>query len=72
MENEGSSGPTHTTGTRSGEDIKSRDGQEAGRDDGGTSHNDRPTGTRTARDSTSINPENVEAVDSDAPKIPPA
>jgi hypothetical protein len=72
MGEEETSGPTHTTGTRSGEDIKSRDGQEAGRSDGGTSHADRATGTRTARDSTSINPDNVEAVDSDAPKMPPA
>lgn len=72
MENEGTSGSSHTTGTRSGEDIKSRDGQEAGREDGGTSHAERPTGTKTARDSTSINPEDREATDPDAPRMPPA
>ena len=72
MGDEGTSGPTHTTGTRKGEDIKERDGQEAGRDDTGTSHANRPTGTKTARDSTGINPDDAESKDPAAPKMPPA
>jgi hypothetical protein len=70
MGNEGTSGPTHTPGTRSGEDIKGRDGQEAGREDTGTSHADRPTGTKTARDSTGVNPDSAES--NTDPKMPPA
>jgi hypothetical protein len=72
MENEGTSGPTHTPGTRSAEEIKQEDGQEPGREDAGTSHAGRATGTRTARDSTGINPEHAEANDPGAPKMPPA
>jgi hypothetical protein len=71
MGDEGTSGPTHTPGTRSGEDIKNQDGQEPGREDTGTSHADRPTGTKTARDSTAINPDSVES-DDDSPNMPPA
>jgi hypothetical protein len=71
MGDEGTSGPTHTPGTRSGEDIKGRDGQEAGRDDTGTSHADRPTGTKSARDSTTINPDDVES-SSGGNTMPPA
>ncbi len=70
MGDKGTSGPTHTTGTRQGEDIKSRDGQEAGRDDTGTSHADRPQGTKTARDSTAINPDSAES--ETGTKMPPA
>ena len=65
------SSPTHTTGTRQGEDIKDADGKEPGRDDAGTTHADRPAGGSTARDSTSINPDSVES-DSDMPNMPPA
>ena len=71
MGNQGTSGPTHTPGTRQGEDIKDQDGQEAGREDSGTSHAGRPTGTKTARDSTSINPDSMES-DEGSPKMPPA
>ena len=71
MENEGTTGPTHTGGTRKGEEIKEQDGQEPGRQDTGTSHADRGTGTKTARDSTGINPDSVESGD-DSPNIPPA
>jgi hypothetical protein len=71
MGDEGTSGPTHTPGTRSGEDIKSQDGQESGREDTGTSHADRPTGTKTARDSTTINPDDVES-SSGGNTMPPA
>lgn len=71
MGDQGSSGPTHTTGTRQGEDVKGRDGQEPGREDTGSSHAGRPAGTKTARDSTGINPQAVES-DEDSPKMPPA
>lgn len=72
MGNEGTSGPAHTPGTRQGEEIKKEDGKEPGRQDSGTTHADRPAGTKTARDSTAINPEDVEAKDPNAPKMPPA
>jgi hypothetical protein len=71
MEDQGTSGPTHTPGTREGEDIKQKDGQEAGRDDAGTTHADRPAGSNTARDSTSINPDDVETT-TGGPTMPPA
>ncbi len=71
MGNEGTSGPTHTPGTRQGEDIKKEDGKEPGRHDEGTSGAGRPAGTSTARDSTAINPESVES-DTDSPNMPPA
>ncbi len=35
MADKGTSGPTHTTGTAKGEDIKDRDGKEAGRTEEG-------------------------------------
>ena len=63
--------PTHTPGTRQGEDIKDADGKEAGRDDTGTTHADRPSGESSARDSTAINPDDVES-DRDGPSLPPA
>ena len=72
MGDEGTSGSAHTPGTRSGEEIKEQDGQEAGREDTGTDQAGRATGTKTARDSTGINPDAVEATDSDSPKMPPA
>ena len=71
MGNEGTSGPTHTPGTRQGEEIKKKDGQEPGREDTGKSHAERPTGTKTARDSTAINPDSAKS-DTDSPKMPPA
>lgn len=63
--------PTHTTGTRKGEDILDKDGKEPGRQDAGTTGADRPSGTSDARDSTAINPEDVES-GSDMPNMPPA
>ena len=71
MGDEGTSGPTHTTGTRQGEDIRDRDGEEAGRDDAGTTGAGRPAGTSTARDSTGINPDDAESK-TDGPTKPPA
>jgi hypothetical protein len=63
--------PTHTPGTRQGENIAGQDGKESGRHDTGTTHANRPSGGSTARDSTAINPDNVES-DSDMPNMPPA
>lgn len=63
--------PTHTSGTRKGEDIKDDEGKEPGRSDTGTTGADRPAGESDARDSTAINPGDVESV-TDSPKMPPA
>ena len=71
MADKGTSGPTHTTGTAKGEDIKDRDGKEAGRSEEGTTGAGRPAGSSTARDSTSINPDEVDST-TDSPKMPPA
>lgn len=71
MGDKDTSGPTHTPGTRQGEDIKEKDGKEPGRDDAGTTGADRPTGTSTARDSTAINPDDVES-SSGGTSMPPA
>ena len=55
-----------STGTR-GEDIADRDGKEAGRQDTGTQGaSERPTGTSTARDVTSVNPQ--EPIDPESPR----
>jgi hypothetical protein len=56
--------PSHTPGTAKGEERVARHGKEPGRDD-------RRTG-RTARDSTSIQPEKREPIDPRMPHIPPA
>jgi len=63
--------PTHTPGTRQGEEIKGEEGKESGRHDAGTTHADRPAGTSEARDSTAINADDVDSV-TDSPKLPPA
>ncbi len=62
---------THTPGTRQGEEIKDEEGKEPGRSDAGTTGADRPSGGSDARDSTAINPDDVESV-TDSPKMPPA
>jgi hypothetical protein len=56
--------PTHTWGTHKGEELVSKRGREPGREEGGLA--------RTARDSTSVNPEGREPIDSRMPHIPPA
>ncbi len=66
-----STAPTHTSGTRQGEEIKEEEGKESGRHDAETTHADRPSGGSTARDSTAINPDSVES-DEDSPNMPPA
>jgi hypothetical protein len=49
--------PTHTPGTRRGEDMVDQDGKEAGRyDTGKKGKTERPTGKSTPRDQTGINP----------------
>jgi hypothetical protein len=63
--------PTHTSGTRQGEEIKEDEGKEPGRHDSGTTHADRPSGGSSARDSTAINPGDVES-GSGSPNMPPA
>lgn len=57
--------------SRKGEEIKEDDGKESGRHETGSSHADRPTGTKTARDATSINPEDQES-NTEGKTMPPA
>ena len=71
MGNQGTSGPTHTKGTRQGEAIKKEDAKEPGRHDKGSTGAGRPSGGSTARDSTAINPDDLDT-DTDAPSMPPA
>jgi hypothetical protein len=52
---------SHTEGTNRGEEVVQRKGPEPGRQ----------TGTRTARDSTSINPDAREPIDPRMPHMPP-
>jgi hypothetical protein len=56
--------PSHTPGTPKGEERVRREGREAGR------HDRAPH--RTARDSTSLNPEAHAPIDSRMPQMPPA
>jgi hypothetical protein len=53
--------PTHTPGTTRGEETVFKKGPEPGRE----------TGTRTARDSTSINPKKRDPIDPRMPYMPP-
>jgi hypothetical protein len=57
--------PSHDPGTRKGEELSGED--EAGRQDTGTTDTGRPTGKSTARDSTSINPQ--DPIDDESPEI---
>lgn len=66
----GTSGPAHTPGTSKGEEILDQDGKEPGRHDKGETGQGRPAGGSTARDSTSINPQ--DPIDPDSPNMPPA
>lgn len=63
--------PTHTPGTRKGEQMPQDDGQESGRQESGTTDTGRPTGTSTARFSTGINPEDENPIDPNSPELPP-
>jgi hypothetical protein len=55
--------PSHTPGTPKGEEVVRRHGREPGREDAKLG--------RLARDSTSINPEAREPIDSRMPHLPP-
>ena len=63
--------PTHSPGTRKGEEIVGEEGKEPGRQDAGTTGADRPAGESDSRDSTAINPDDVES-SSGGPSMPPA
>jgi hypothetical protein len=56
--------PSHTPGTAKGEERVQHHGKEPGRDD--------PRASRTARDSTSINPADHDPIDPRMPHMPPA
>ncbi len=56
--------PAHMPGTSKGEEKARDEGKEPGRTETG--------GGRTARDSTSINPESEEPIDPRMPNMPPA
>ena len=71
MGDQGTSGPAHSLGVRKGEEVKDDDGKEAGRKEAGSSHADRPAGTKQARDSTAINPDDMEST-TDGKTMPPA
>ena len=64
--------PAHDMGTGKGEEKSSAEGKEAGRQDHATTHADRPAGGSTARDSTSINPDDRNPIDPQSPNMPPA
>ncbi len=53
---------SHMEGTSRGEEVLQRKGPEPGRE----------TGTRTARDSTSISPKSKDPIDPRMPHMPPA
>ncbi len=72
QEDKGSDTASHTPGTSKGEEAASNYGKEAGRENETTDDSGRPTSTRTARDSTSVNPENEEPIDPAMPHMPPA
>lgn len=63
---------SHDAGTRKGKQIADGDGKEAGRHDDDHTGAGRPAGGSTARDSTSINPEDEGPVDPNSPNLPPA
>lgn len=67
-----SKSPSHDWGTGKGEEKSSMEGKEPGRHDAGETHADRPAGTSTARNSTSINPDSEDPIDPDSPNMPPA
>ena len=64
--------PAHTPGTGKGEEKATYEGKEAGRHDTGDAGAGRPAGTSTARNSTSVNAEEMEPIDPDMPNMPPA
>ena len=65
MEDNRVEAPSHDMGTRKGEELAA--GDEAGRDETGTTGTGRPTGQSTARDATGINPQ--DPIDEDSPEL---
>ena len=64
--------PSHDMGTGKGEEKPAMEGKEAGRHDHDDTDGARPAGGSTARNSTSINPEDHGPIDPDMPNMPPA
>lgn len=64
--------PAHTPGTAKGEEKIENEGKEGGRHETGVDDKGRPTGTSTARNSTSVNAEAEEPIDPAMPNMPPA
>ncbi len=64
QEDTGSDRASHDWGTNKGEETVSKHGKEAGRED--------EENPRTARDSTSVNPDGAEPIDPAMPHMPPA
>ncbi|HET6246164.1 MAG TPA: hypothetical protein VFE47_00550 [Tepidisphaeraceae bacterium] len=58
--------PVHVPGSNKGEELVMHHGREAGRETKGKK------GYRSARDSTSVNPENQGPIDPRMPEMPPA
>lgn len=67
QEDKGSDTTSHDWGTGKGEEAASRQGKEAGR-----AGKEESKPYRTARDSTSVNPENQAPIDPEMPHMPPA
>ncbi|MFL6278311.1 MAG: hypothetical protein ACJ74G_24260 [Blastocatellia bacterium] len=64
--------PTHHPGARKGEELLDDEGKESGRHDKEQSGDNRPSGGSTARDSTSINPDDRNPIDPNSPNMPPS
>ena len=71
-EDKGTETSAHPLGTLKGEEQSAMQGQEAGREEKGMERTGRPQAVRTARDSTSINPQDEEPIDPAMPHMPPA
>ena len=71
-DNKGTDTMAHEPGANKGEEAVSDQGKESGRHETGTDASGRPTGTRTARDSTGINADAEEPIDEKMPHMPPA
>lgn len=72
QEDKGSDQASHDWGTGKGEEAAASQGKEAGREETGVDEKGRPTGKRTARDATSIDPEDQEPINPKMPDMPPA
>jgi hypothetical protein len=70
---EGTGLTSHTPGTHKGEEKIETEGKEEGRyDKNADAGGDRPEGGSTARNSTSVNPDDRDPIDPKMPNIPPA